>query len=245
MLVLCLTQETLSQVIEVLSNTLVRDGVRQEDSSHFSRKGLKVPLKVNEGTDTAVGGSEQPQSKGSLMSSNSYLQVGEGLTSSRMEESLVYNSVVNLPDQEVTSTDRGARDQPYACISSDMTVNPPYHDHQNGARCCSAVNQNSVPLVVKMSSQELLKKGNKTLMEQLIEEMERGHKTIYKSAEKDIIKSMLNDPQCMLTEEEKPKVVELLHNYKEIIVPGLSPEFRGGNAFFKPHRIVLAHNDPI
>jgi len=46
-----------------------------------------------------------------------------------MEELLVYNSVVNLPDQEVTSTDGGARDQPYACILSDMTVNPLYHDH--------------------------------------------------------------------------------------------------------------------
>ena len=82
-------------------------------------------------------------------------------------------------------------------------------------------------------------------MEQLIEERERGHKIVYKGAEKDIIESMLNDPQYMLTRKEKPKVVELLYNYKEIIVPGLSPEFRGGNAFSKPHRIVLAHNDPI
>ena len=61
--------------IEVLSNTLVGNGVKQEDSSHSSRKGLKVPLEVNERTDTTVGRSEQPQSKGSLMSSNSHFQV--------------------------------------------------------------------------------------------------------------------------------------------------------------------------
>mgnify|MGYP006983423691 CR=1 FL=1 len=31
----------------------------------------------------------------------------------------------------------------------------------------------------------------------------------------------------------------------QIIVPGLSPKFKKGNAFFKPFKIVLTHNEPI
>ena len=222
---------------EVSSTTMSIEGVGQL-SNCPSIIGLKVPLVVREKVDSTVGGSGQPESKGGPATLDSPRKMWEDWVSDRMEESDVVTSEVSPSDPGTITIDEVAPDQP--CVH----VSPVQHGNsqQSGVggtivhpACCNTIVQDPVPKGMEcINSQEMLYKGDQVLMEQLIEERNKGQKTIYKGAEQEIIKEMVKESKC--SNEQKRQLAELLTNNKEILVPGLTSEFTGGNAFFQPHQ---------
>ena len=233
---------------EVSSITALVEGVNQL-SNCPSRKGLKVPLVVREKIDDTVGGSGQPELKGGPACTDNPKEVWEDWVSSGMEECGVAKSVVSSSDQRTIQIDGVTLHQPCVHVSP-VQVGSTQQSREQTLRslgdpaCCNTIVQEPVPENMEcINSQEMLAKGDKVLMEQLIGERNKGQKTIYKGAEQEIIKEMVKESAC--SEEQKAQLEELLTRYKEILVPGLTAEFTGGNAFFQPHQIKLTHEDPI
>jgi hypothetical protein len=149
------------------------NGARQL-SDHSSITGLKVPLDVRCAADTAGQVSGQPESKGSSTSLVNQSLVQQGLTSGRMAECCAIDPHVSLSDQEARTVGNVVQDQSYVSAPFEYGGNPVHISSSLSNECEETPIQSVLQIEEVINSQELLARGNKTLLKQLIEERQQG-----------------------------------------------------------------------
>ena len=229
--------------------TQIEEGLEKEEGL-ISRKGLKVPLMKNQphyseitmGQPELKGGpSGQPEAKGGATHADFHSQGEESIVNSDLMEATLVPIGKGTPDQGTEYQWEALEAR--SCVPAlpvvagvgegvEMIAN---HTH-------STTTQDNLKMEY-INSQEMLDFGNQTLKTHLLEEREGEKEGLNKQPINEVIQEMIIGCDCTL--EQKSKVGDLLGKYRELLITSLTPEFKGGNALFQPHKITLRHEDPI
>lgn len=189
--------------------SITNDDGRDETSAHHIASIVAIKLK---GGDLMVGESGQkdgsnnnrecqPELKGSPVEEDNHKKQ-EGWVSNGMVESIIDEPEVSSSDQRAITIGDSMKDLSYEPSYTGCSDRLQSNGNSESASDCVILIQNKKEKEMEMiNSQELLNRGNKVLMEQLIEEREKESKTVYSGATQEIIEKMITNCEC--SKEEK------------------------------------------